>query len=54
MFPNIQHLSVNSLDFYLCCGAMTVLYVLYLAARARVGGSGAKGADGLIQITLGR
>jgi len=40
----------SSLDFYLCCGTTTVLYIVYLIARSRVGSGGAGGRR--IQVTL--
>ena len=35
-------LPVGSVDFYLCCGAMSVLYLIYLMARSRSSGGGAR------------
>jgi len=37
-------LPVGSVDFYLCCGAMSVLYLIYLMARSRSSGGGGEGA----------
>ena len=49
------NLGVDSLDFYLCCGAMTVLYTTYLVAKSMAMASlmaagGGKGRN--IQVTL--
>ena len=36
----------GELDFYLCAGTMTALYVMYLIARSRVGGGDRSGLGG--------